>query len=205
MNIVRVVDDVFTSSNLFRAFWFTQYYAFCGVVVLYIYRIRQHLLSPAGQCEDYFAAGQKCQRQLESISETDCLARRYCVVLEELRLEAVRQTNQQNRSEPGIAGIAPLPVAGAGAADHSRDDSTVLAVPEMTEQNGTSPDMTASFYNGNVPQTPDSAIFNSNYLPSNMADLTSWGQFDSLVTAGIGIFDGGFPGGDQNFGFGFNL
>jgi hypothetical protein len=65
--------------------------------------------------------------------------------------------------------------------------------------------MTASFYNGNVPQTPDSAIFNSNYLPSNMADLTSWGQFDSLVTAGIGIFDGGFPGGDQNFGFGFNL
>ena len=38
-----------------------------------------------------------------------------------------------------------------------------------------------------------------------MADLTSWGQFDSLVTAGIGIFDVGFPGGDQNFGFGFNL
>ena len=205
MNIVRVVDDVFTSSNLFRAFWFTQYYAFCGVVVLYIYRIRQHLLSPAGQCEEYFAAGQKCQRQLESISETDCLARRYCVVLEELRLEAARQTNQQNRSEPGIAGTAPLPMAGTGAVDQSRNNSTVLAVPEMAEQNGASPDMTASFYNGNVPQTPDSAIFNSNYLPSNMADLTSWGQFDSLVTAGIGIFDVGFPGGDQNFGFGFNL
>lgn len=204
MNIVRVVDDVFTSSNLFRAFWFTQYYAFCAVVVLYIYRIRQHLLTP-GQCENYFAAGQKCQRQLESISETDCLARRYCVVLEELRLEAVRQTNQQNRG--GITRTTPLPVPGAigGGAEQSQTDSTVLSLPE-TAQSGASPDMAASFYNGNVPQTPDSSIYNPNYLPSNsvMADLTSWGQFDSLVTAGIGIFDGGFPG-DSNFGFGFNL
>lgn len=205
MNIVRVVDDVFTSSNLFRAFWFTQYYAFCAVVVLYIYRIRQHLLSPAGQCEAYIAAGEKCQRQLESISETDCLARRYCVVLEELRLEAVRQTNQHNRTGSGLTDSTPLPVPGTGASDLNQANSAALAIPESTPQSGASPDMTAAFYNnGNVPQTPDSTIFNSSYLPSNMADLTSWGQFDSLVTAGIGIFDGGFQG-DQNFGFGFNL
>lgn len=204
MNIVRVVDDVFTSSNLFRAFWFTQYYAFCAVVVLYIYRIRQRLLSPAGQCEGYFAAGEKCQRQLESIGETDCLARRYCVVLEELRLEAVRQTNQQNRSGTSITGTTPLPIPGAGVMEQNQTNSTVLPVPETTSQSGASPDMTASFYNNNVPQTPDSMMFNSNYLPSNMADLTSWGQFDSLVTAGIGIFDGDFQG-DQNFGFGFNV
>ena len=204
MNIVRVVDDVFTSSNLFRAFWFTQYYAFCAVVVLYIYRIRQHLLTP-GQCEGYFSAGQKCQRQLESISETDCLARRYCVVLEELRLEAVRQTNQQDRPGSGFAGATPLPVPGAGVTDQNHTNSTVSTLPEATLQNGASPDMTANFYN-NVPQTPDSTMFNSNYMPSNsvMADLTSWGQFDSLVTAGIGIFDGGFQG-DNNFGFGFNM
>lgn len=204
MNIVRVVDDVFTSSNLFRAFWFTQYYAFCAVVVLYIYRIRQHLLTP-GQCEPYFAAGEKCQRQLESISETDCLARRYCVVLEELRLEAVRQANQQSRSGSGITDSAPLPVAGVGVTELNQTNSAALAIPESMSQNGASPDMTASFYNnGNVPQTPDSTMFNSSYMPSNMADLTSWGQFDSLVTAGIGIFDGGFPV-DQNFGFGFNV
>jgi hypothetical protein len=203
MNIVRVVDDVFTSSNLFRAFWFTQYYAFCAVVVLYIYRIRQHLLTP-GQCEAYFDAGQKCQRQLESISETDCLARRYCVVLEELRLEAVRQTNQQSRSE-GVTRTAPLPMPGTGMTEQNRTNSTVLPLPETTPHSGASPDMTASFYNSNVPQTPDSAVYNPNYLPSNsvMADLTSWGQFDSLVTAGIGIFDSGFQ--DDNFGFGFHM
>lgn len=88
-------------------------------------------------------------------------------------------------------GAAPVP--GTGAVEQSQGNSTVLPLPESTS-NGASPDMAASFYNGNVPQTPDSAIFNPNYLPSNsaMADLTSWGQFDSLVTAGIGIFDGGF-------------
>ncbi|KAJ4314718.1 hypothetical protein N0V94_006323 [Neodidymelliopsis sp. IMI 364377] len=200
MNIVRVVDDVFTSSNLFRAFWFTQYYAFCAVVVLYIYRIRQHLLTP-GQCESYFAAGQKCQRQLESINETDCLARRYCVVLEELRLEAVRQTSSQRG-----AGSTDLPLSSSsnGLADQNQRDA-MLQMPDTTSQNGASPDMTGSFYN-NVPPTPESTIFNSNYLPSNsvMADLTSWGQFDSLVTAGIGIFDGGFQS-DNSFGLGFNL
>jgi hypothetical protein len=201
MNIVRVVDDVFTSSNLFRAFWFTQYYAFCAVVVLYIYRIRQHLLTP-GQCEPYFAAGEKCQRQLESIGETDCLARRYCVVLEELRLEAVRQANRAG-SGSGVAETARLPVPGAVETEQIQASSTALTIPETTPQSGASPDMTAAFYNGgNVPQTPDSTMFNSSYLPSNMADLTSWGQFDSLVTAGIGILDGGFQG-DQSFDFGF--
>lgn len=103
MGIVRVVDDVFTSSNLFRSFWFTQYYAFCAVVVLYIYRIQQHLVTP-GTCEGYFAAGQKCQRQLESVSESDCLARRYCLVLEELRVEALRQTSRL--SEPAVTPMA---------------------------------------------------------------------------------------------------
>ena len=92
-------------------------------------------------------------------------------------------------------------------------DASMLPLPDTTPQSGAGPDMTASFYNNNnngnnnnVPQTPDSTMFNSNYLPSNsvMADLTSWGQFDSLVTAGIGIFDSGFQG-DNSWGFGFNM
>jgi hypothetical protein len=178
MSIVRVVDDVFTSSNLFRSFWFTQYYAFCAVVVLYIYRIQQHLITP-GICEGYFAAGQKCQRQLESVSETDCLARRYCLVLEELRLEAARPTS------------APSPFS-----------------MDPAEHETTTPNSTAQYFNsgGNMP-TPDSAVFNSSFLPNSsiMADLTSWGQFDSLVTAGIGLFDSAGMQGDGGFGFGFGL
>ncbi|KAF2134912.1 hypothetical protein P153DRAFT_278815 [Dothidotthia symphoricarpi CBS 119687] len=196
MSIVKVVDDVFTGSNLFRAFWFTQYYAFCAVVVLYIYRIQQHIVTP-GKCEGYFDAGVKCQRQLESVSESDCLARRYCLVLEELRLEAVRQTGS------GVVKTAAMPVSGTAAAQHKHSDVGELRAPMETPQSDASPAMNAPFYGGNVPPTPESTVFNPNYMPSNdiMADLTSWGQFDSLVTAGIGIFDGGFQG-DSSFGFG---
>lgn len=201
MAIVRVVDDVFTSSNLFRSFWFTQYYAFCAVVVLYIYRIQQHLVT-TGQDEGYFSAGQKCQRQLESLSETDSLARRYCLVLEELRVEAMRQSRQL--SDPATT---PLPLSSDPAATNAGIQDTLL--PTSTQQtDSASPSGLGSAYysTNNIPLTPESAVFNPNYLPSSsiMSDLTSWGQFDSLVTAGIGMFDGGFQG-DNGFGFNFGL
>lgn len=187
MNIVRVVDDVFTSSNLFRSFWFTQYYAFCAVNVLYISTIRQHLVTP-GKCEGYFVAGQKCQRQLESVSESDCLARRYCLVLEELRLEAVRQVGKQGQEQ-----VVPF------------SPSTLQAFSADAMSNG-SPSQNTNQYYASIP-TPESAVFNPSFLPNSniMADLTSWGQFDSLVTAGIGLFDSAGMQGDGGFGFGFGM
>tara|TARA_R110002003_G_scaffold391_3_gene19454 strand:+ start:7549 stop:8538 length:990 start_codon:yes stop_codon:yes gene_type:complete len=200
MSIVRVVDDVFTSSNLFRSFWFTQYYAFCAVVVLYIYRIQQHMTHP-GKCEGYFSAGQRAQRQLESVSETDCLARRYCLVLEELRLEAIRQTKSSPNSASNTNSTATLPF--------TPTDSTLVHPlppfqPTSTPQSDASP--SANTFYGAVPPTPESAVFNTSFLPNSsiMADLTSWGQFDSLVTAGIGLFDsaGMQDGGFGGFGFG---
>ncbi|OAL43903.1 hypothetical protein IQ07DRAFT_616065 [Pyrenochaeta sp. DS3sAY3a] len=203
MNIVRVVDDVFTSSNLFRSFWFTQYYAFCAVVVLYIYRIQQHMVTP-GKCEGYFSAGMKCQRQLESVSESDCLARRYCLVLEELRVEALRQTSRL--SEPAVTPVNPAtdtPPANTASAGGLHD----ALLPDTTPQtDGASPSGLATFYSANSLPTPESAVFSTNFIPNSsiMSDLTSWGQFDSLVTAGIGMFDGGFQG-DNGFGFGFGL
>lgn len=202
MNIVRVVDDVFTSSNLFRSFWFTQYYAFCAVVVLYIYRIQQHMVTP-GKCEGYFSAGMKCQRQLESVSESDCLARRYCLVLEELRVEALRQTSRL--SEPAVTPVNPATdTPSANTASAGLHDSLL---PDTTPQtDGASPSGLATFYSANSLPTPESAVFSTNFIPNSsiMSDLTSWGQFDSLVTAGIGMFDGGFQG-DNGFGFGFGL
>ncbi|KAF1840240.1 fungal-specific transcription factor domain-containing protein [Cucurbitaria berberidis CBS 394.84] len=201
MSIVRVVDDVFTSSNLFRAFWFTQYYAFCAVVVLYIYRIQQHLVTP-GKCEGYFDAGQKCQRQLESVSETDCLARRYCLVLEELRVEALRQKSQLSDSA-----TSPLPLAADAPAGSSGIQDTLMPTSEPHTSSASPSGLNNAFYNTNhIPPTPESAVFNANYVASDsfMSDLTSWGQFDSLVTAGIGMFDAGFQG-DIGYGFGVGL
>jgi hypothetical protein len=185
MSIVRVVDDVFTSSNLFRSFWFTQYYAFCAVVVLYIYRIQAHIVTP-GKCEGYFRAGGKCQRQLESVSETDCLARRYWLVLEELRLEAVRRKG-------GVGDDGK-------AYGEAMEEGVVSATPSFQAD-------PATFFGAGADVTiaPESAAFVGNGFFDNslMADLTSWGQFDSLVTAGFGMFDGAGLQGEGDFGAGF--
>ncbi|KAF2793308.1 hypothetical protein K505DRAFT_325558 [Melanomma pulvis-pyrius CBS 109.77] len=195
MRIVGIVDDMFKRGGMFSAFWFSQYYGFCAVVVLYIARIQQHLLTP-GQCKGYFDAGQKCQAQLSTISVTDCLSKRYCLVLEELRLEAARQTrptttspsaNMDGLSETGLQNVST---------------STGLSIPASTPQNDASA-YSAQFYGGNIPPTPESAMFNTSFMQTSslMADLTSWGQFDSLVTAGIGVLDGGFQS-DAGLGFG---
>jgi hypothetical protein len=192
MHIVGIVDDMFRGGGMFGAFWNSQYFAFCAVVVLYIARIQQHVLKP-GECKGYFTAGKKCQAQLSTISENDCLSKRYCLVLEELRLEATKQTSS----------IATSPSANIG----SNTDSYLQNVPGPAGLlSGSIPQgdgFGAQFYGGNIPSTPESAIFNTSFMGSNswMADLTSWGQFDSLVTAGIGMLDGGFQG-DPGLGFG---
>lgn len=80
--------------------------------------------------------------------------------------------------------------------------STGLSIPASTPQNDASA-YGAQLYGDNIPPTPESAIFNTSFMQTSslMADLTSWGQFDSLVTAGIGVLDGGFQG-DAGLGFG---
>jgi hypothetical protein len=204
MGIVRVVDDM-AENQVFRAFWFTQYYAFCAVVVLYIYRIQQGIVEP-GKCEGYYAAGLRCQGVLSSISEADCLCKRYVLVLEELRIEAAkvrgpgRQQQQQAQNAVMPASAAEPGVAGGLATDLSGDlgESPGFIDPYFGAASGGV---------GNNLPTPDSTVFNTGFLSTSsiMADLTSWGQFDSLVTAGIGMLDGAGYGGDTGFGFGLGM
>ncbi|KAF1838424.1 hypothetical protein BDW02DRAFT_414425 [Decorospora gaudefroyi] len=185
--IVRVVNDVFTSSDLFRSFWFTQYYAFCAVVVLYIYRIQQGLgvsLGVEGERDDYFDKGVKCQKQLESVSQEDCLARRYCLVLEELRVEAVRQSGKLTSAEG--------PVMDGGARQADARAPVLLPLPTPQTDTAASPAALtgSSLY---VPPTPDSASCYSAFLTDSnpMSDLT-WGRFESLVTSGTSMLDPDF-------------
>lgn len=205
MGIVRVVDDI-AESQIFRAFWFTQYYAFCAVVVLYIYRIQQGIVEP-GKCEGYYAAGLRCQGVLSSISEADCLSKRYVLVLEELRIEAakVRGPARQQQQQQVQAQNATTPVSASAASPAAGSGLT----PNLSGNLGGSPGFVDPYFgagSNNMP-TPDSTVLNTSFLPTSsiMADLTSWGQFDSLVTAGIGMLDGGGYGGDAGFGFGLGM
>ncbi|OBT65071.1 hypothetical protein VE03_05200 [Pseudogymnoascus sp. 23342-1-I1] len=94
MNIVTIVNDLHVHGQIYRGFWFTHYYAFCAVVVLYVYTI-QRRSHPQSTWKEYFSAASRCQQQIHALrGKKDSLALRYSIVLEELRIEASKQTDE---------------------------------------------------------------------------------------------------------------
>lgn len=159
---------------------FTHYFAFCAVVVLYIYTIQQRS-SPEEKYRTYFDAAARCQQQISSMARHDSLAERYGVVLEELQLEAVRQTspqkpqNQSHRrgsipqARPVVLGTVmeafqPLPSNGNQSSNFDLPNNIFAEVGFGDGQNATTPS-------------------------SLMAELTSWGEFDSLVSSSLTSVD----------------
>jgi hypothetical protein len=146
------------------------------VVILYVYTIQQR-----NAAEDnyraYFDAAAKCQSQISSVAENESLAQRYTVVLEELRMEAIKQTQR--------------PESQTGNELNSILESSFLAPQaDMGPSQSLGPDGS----NQDAMQPPvgifsDPAIFgdgqNATTPSSLMAELTSWGEFDSLVSLPI--------------------
>ncbi|KAI8282153.1 hypothetical protein K4K60_003731 [Colletotrichum sp. SAR11_57] len=172
MHVVDTVNDLIQAGQLFRAFWFTSYFAFSAVVVLYVYTIQQRT-APAETWQSYFAAATRCQTQLATLADNESqLAARYCLVLEELRTEALRQTERLH--SPPVhnnqhGGGSPARAAVAGTEDvHNQQ-----------------PDHLAGINFSDVANTEDFVGFDAS-PSSSLADMTSWGQFDSMVTSGFG-------------------
>ncbi|GME55270.1 Transcription factor [Neofusicoccum parvum] len=170
-NIVRVVDELTNSGQIFSTYWFTHYFAFCAVVVLYVYVIQQRHSPPEAYLH-HFRAAVKCQDQISDIATKGSLAERYGVVLQELRLELLR--HNEYLAGQGHAALSLLtsdlvfPVA--GSQDHHAPLSAGIPGSDHLGQMG---------HDAFAEASPSSSI----------AQLTGWGQFDSLVTGGIGSLE----------------
>ncbi|KAF9875403.1 hypothetical protein CkaCkLH20_07223 [Colletotrichum karsti] len=169
MSIVQTVDDMIQAGQLYRAFWFTPYFAFSAAVILYVYTIQTKTSEPEETFRPYYDAADRCQAQISKIAEPGSLTSRYCLILEELRAEATRHISSSN---PGNQI--------ARTADHAAAfDASVVDV-------GT---------DGRVPGMQLSAdgaagLADFNVSPSDsLADLTGWGQFDSMVISGLSGLD----------------
>ncbi|KAF5007415.1 hypothetical protein FDECE_6263 [Fusarium decemcellulare] len=92
MKTVNTIDHITQTRQMFRAFWITAYFAFTATIVLYIYVIQKRD-SPPEVYTNYLSAAIQCQSHIATIAEKGSLSERYCLVLEELRVEAVRQTS----------------------------------------------------------------------------------------------------------------
>ncbi|KAL0258502.1 hypothetical protein SLS55_005997 [Diplodia seriata] len=182
-NIVRVVDELTRSGQIYSTFWFTHYFAFCAVVVLYVHTIQQQQrrLPPPSTTTDneqpssHYRAASRCHDQISRIATKGSLAERYGVVLQELRMELLRHGSvdggggdvggvqrQQQEIDVGMAVpvVAPPPVLAQPVFQQQQQDG--LGLDGLQQQQGIEAFAEAS---------PSSSI---------AAQMTGWGQFDSL-------------------------
>lgn len=174
MNITKTVDDMYRGGQLFRAYWFTSYFAFSAAVILYVYTI-QKSNEPAESYSGYLAAATRCQDQLSNLAEDGSLVARYCLVLEELRLEALRQTKQgqiNNARSPTQRQAAAMANAANGTDAFGTADDGGMGVAElganMTDMGGI----------GDIYVTPTDSL----------AEMTGWAQFDAMVSVSMDGF-----------------
>ncbi|TEY44860.1 hypothetical protein BOTCAL_0343g00030 [Botryotinia calthae] len=182
IEITNIVHHLTEAGQLYQAFWFTHYFAFCAVVVLYVYTIK-HRYHPREEYIRYFEAAVRCHSQISSKAKNESLAQRYSVVLEELRLEAITYPQGQGVNHGSHA-------TQTESGSHSNHESFVTA-----------PNTVYEYGNGGIAVARSIEGADGDYIESSpsvtMDPLTGWGQFDSLVTGGVGGFDFIFKG-DQN-------
>ncbi|KAB2571371.1 putative transcriptional regulatory protein [Lasiodiplodia theobromae] len=211
-NIVRVVDELTRSGQIYSTFWFTHYFAFCAVVVLYVHTIQQQQgrLPPAPDpsspssstsslSPDYFfRAASRCHDQIARVATKGSLAERYAVVLQELRLELLRhnhhyygiingEDSSSNRATAnaglGLAAAVLPPEmvfgAGAGGAGGQQQADELAAAAGLEGLGGQQGGGAGGLEGAFAEASPSSSI----------AQMTGWGQFDSLVVGGIGSLE----------------
>lgn len=148
---------------------FTQYYAFCALVIIYISVIKgtsNHASDPGALLRQ----AQHCQTLLSLPTIQSSFAERYGIVLEELGADATKK----------IYGIV----------------DTTESSAELVPHTGTAQDQGMAYLdshlhpimqvvNTDFDVVESGAIFGENYAgfsPSSLlAEMTSWGQFESFV------------------------
>jgi len=119
----------------------------------------------------YFLAATKCQDQIFKMAEKDSLAARYCLVLEELRVEALRIIDKRGSTVL----LGQNEVFGNGQGNGSE---ALLAAADGS----TIPDAAFNFPNTGIVDD----LANYYVSPNNpLAEITSWRQFDSMVSRSL--------------------
>lgn len=138
--------------------------------MLYIYVIQQRA-SPPETYSEYLSAATRCQSHILAIAEKGSLSERYCLVLEELRLEVLRQTDRAHVSMANVGGTSSHPHEnGLQTTSISMDGDTMTAV-NYTDLMG------------------DPPIDFNDMSGSIVPDYSGWGQFASMVSSGLGNLD----------------
>ncbi|KAL4781789.1 fungal-specific transcription factor domain-containing protein [Aspergillus varians] len=190
MKITSILRDLCENGKMYHTFWFTHYYAFSAIVVLYVHFIQSCSQPNSAEANStYFRAGEQAQQHLATCGSQSSFAQRYAMVLEELRKEAQKciQQRQQAANNTNVEAHVPRTPGISSAhlgyepADFTQStfnispDESVTHNPSV-EPSDMQPEAQAWIETLMQESSPGT------YVPS----LTSWGEFDSLALTGLG-------------------
>lgn len=131
--------------------------------MLYVFSIQQKTTIPESQ-DRHLSVAIRCQEQMSMIAEEHSLARRYCLVLDELRKEAIRHSEQHLDNQNMASADGP----------HSEQLENLSPAEAVLGENG-----------GFDQQQLTSEVNDINGFDaspgSSLYDMSGWGTFDSMV------------------------
>ena len=130
---------------------FTSYCAFSATAILYFYVIQGS--SCPDLCREHLEAALRCQDQISSIAEKNSLVARYCLLLDELKYEALRRIRSPSSK--------------------TSEYNTTNSPPDFPNATFESPPGFSDFGDSNN-LAPE---FNS-----TLEELNGWAQFESMVS-----------------------
>ncbi|KAL1866118.1 hypothetical protein VTK73DRAFT_4885 [Phialemonium thermophilum] len=181
--VLEMVDDMASDGTLFHAFWWTHYVAFCSLAIVYVWQIQRNgagndnnnettggtALAP--DLDGLFDLAERCQHHLAEATASNSPSRRYSIILEELRQEAMsytargpRQVYAEQTDVKGRDVESGGPHEEGSRLDHHHHDS--------------------------APFSMEASQVNGGYLPAHVWDnwqTTDWLDMDSLA---LGTFSG---------------
>ncbi|KAG7055825.1 finger protein [Colletotrichum scovillei] len=178
--IAKHINHINDAGELYSTLFFIPYYGFCAVVILYVFAIQRRTEAPETYL-DCFRLASQCHAQIESVATNGSLMQRYGVVLQELRLEVLRNNTY----------LASVSTPLAGNCSTSNENNEILPVSYRRSQ--LSPEIGTSGSRLAVEQAaegaPQGAIDFFHAFDVGFFNMTNWAQFDSLVTGGTGNLD----------------
>ncbi|KAL6706231.1 hypothetical protein ACN47E_005966 [Coniothyrium glycines] len=94
-SVLNAVDRMESEGRLFHAFWWTHYICFCALVVLYVWAIQESSnTTTSEERQSMLDQADRCLQHLAAATASNSPSRRYSIILQELRNEAIRKTSR---------------------------------------------------------------------------------------------------------------
>lgn len=190
--VLDMVDSMAQDGTLFYAFWWTHYAAFCSLTVVYVWEIQRARTSrstrstfvlqydPNPTLPTLFQMAETCLGHLATATARNSPSRRYSIILEELRQEALACHQQQPQQQTVLFARVPADPMAAGDLSINVGTADTLAT---THENQTTYHTGNNTTNGTMAQNQDQGQgFGTLFSEWDAWQTINWLDIDSLVS-----------------------